>query len=426
MINQIQAPIELLNNLATLLADSGNKGALILIRLHGMSRMASIFGTRITEEIILGLIEKIEQGIRPTNTLMRLGRYEFAIFIANVLNRGHATLAANKVAGLLSQPIVIQGKERNLPFSIGLSVSPLHTTDPEQLCKYADLALIAAKITQSPYQVFDPEDLAGTVTDWDIEGDLEKAIANNQFTLNYQPKISAATGQIIGAEALLRWNHPTHGRIPPDQFIPIAERNGLMPKVTWWVLNSALRERKQWGNAAQSLSIAINISALDLTDKSFFKSVTSAIGLWNTPPELLTLEITEGSLMKDIAFSANILRKIQAHGIKVSIDDFGTGYSSLAYFKQLPANELKIDRSFILNILNDELDQHIVSTIIQMAKKMRLDIVAEGVETARMLDTLTELGCDIMQGYHIARPMPQQEFVAWIASNEQDDNRPGE
>ncbi len=387
----------------------------MLIRLNDMSRIASIFGTSITETIIKDLMEKFEQGVRPSDTIMRLGRYEFAIFIAGELNCGHATLAGNKIAGLLSEPVPIDNKERSISFSIGLSLSPLHTTDPEQLCKYADLALIAAKNTQSPYKLFDSERLASTITDWDIEGDLDKAITNNQLALNYQPKVSASTGRIIGAEALLRWNHPTHGRIPPDKFIPIAERIGIMPKLTWWVLNTALRERRQWGNAADNISIAINISALDLTDKSFFKSVTSAIGLWNTRPDLLTLEITEGSLMRDIAFSATILRQFRTYGIKVSIDDFGTGYSSLAYFKQLPADELKIDRSFILNVLNDELDQHIVSTIIQMAKKMQLDIVAEGVETAKMQAALTALGCDTIQGYHIAKPMSQSDFIAWIA-----------
>jgi len=256
------------------------------------------------------------------------------------------------------------------------------------------------------------------VTDWDIEGALECALENHQLSLHYQPKISAHTGKPIGAEALMRWNHPTRGLIPPTKFIPVAERIGIMPKLTWWCLNTALRERRNWGEGTDNMSVAVNISALDLTDVGFIDAATNATGIWNTRPDLLCLEVTEGLLMHDISLSAGILNKLHRHGIRISIDDFGTGYSSLAYFKQLPADELKIDRTFITNILKDELDHHIVSTIIQMANKFHLDIVAEGVESQMQQQALTKLGCDIIQGYHVSRPMPQDEFIAWIASQD--------
>ncbi|WP_029132338.1 putative bifunctional diguanylate cyclase/phosphodiesterase [Sedimenticola selenatireducens] len=414
----ISPPLQLLDQLGKLTTSATANSALMLISLHGLRRIGNIFGSRLSEQIMHDLIQQLECAIRPDDRILRPGRFELAVLISGLQNRGHAVLAANKLADILGTPIEISKKDRKFPFSIGMALSPEHTSDPEQLLRYAEIASLASEITQTPYQIYSHDDLESIVTDWDIEGDLDNAIANNQLSLHYQPKISARDGRLLGAEALMRWRHPVHGMIPPDRFIPVAENMGIMPKLTWWCINTALRERIEWGQPASSLSVAVNISALDLTDERFIKSVLGAIGIWDTPPELLTLEITEGSLMKDIALSADILKRLQSYGIRISIDDFGTGYSSLAYFKQLPADELKIDRSFIVNILDNDLDRHIVSTIVQMARKLRLDIVAEGVETALTQQQLIELGCDIIQGYHIARPMPQAEFIKWSKSHD--------
>jgi predicted signal transduction protein with EAL and GGDEF domain len=413
----IATPSQLLDHLDRLIAPPGKRCALMLISLHGLKRMGSIFGARLSERIIADLVAQLEAAIRPDDLVIRSGRFEFAVFISGLRNRGHGVLAANKLAGILDTPIAIGTRERKFPFAIGMAFSPQQTRDPELLFRYAEIAARAAKITQTPYQIYSHDDLAAIVTDWDIEGDLDCAISDHQLTLHYQPKVASRSGRLLGAEALMRWRHPLHGMIPPDRFIPVAERMGIMPKLTWWCLNTALRERQEWGDPARDLTVAVNISALDLTDERFIEAVSSAIGLWDARPELLTLEITEGSLMQDIARSADILKRLQDSGIRISIDDFGTGYSSLAYFKQLPADELKIDRSFILNILDDDLDRHIVSTIIQMARKLRLEIVAEGVETADMREALIELGCDIIQGYHIARPMPHAAFVTWARAH---------
>nr|WP_305793222.1 GGDEF domain-containing phosphodiesterase [Sedimenticola hydrogenitrophicus] len=400
-----------------LIAPADKRCALMLISLHGLKRMGSIFGARLSERIIADLVAQLGAATRPDDRVIRSGRFEFAVLISGLRNRGHGVLAANKLAGILDTPIAIGSRERKFPFAIGMAFSPEQTRDAEQLFRYAEIAARAAKITQTPYQIYNHDDLAAIVTDWDIEGDLDSAITDHQLTLHYQPKIASRSGCLLGAEALMRWRHPVHGMIPPDQFIPVAERMGIMPKLTWWCINTALRERQEWGDPARDLSVAVNISALDLTDERFIEAVSSAIGIWDARPELLTLEITEGSLMQDIARSADILKRLQGNGIRISIDDFGTGYSSLAYFKQLPADELKIDRSFILNILDDDLDRHIVSTIIQMARKLRLEIVAEGVETAPMREALVDLGCDIIQGYHIARPMPHAAFVTWARAH---------
>lgn len=410
---QIISPLEVLQLLAEKISRNG-RGALLHINMNGLQNMGTLYGARNAESIIIDLHSVLQNALRPDDLLLRSGRFEFVALLPDIMNRGHAVLATNKLANILATPVSIGLKERTLPFSIGLALSPEHSIDPEQLLRFAELASIASNISHTPYQLYASDDTGSIVTDWDIEGDLSRAIAADELSLHYQPKLCATTARIVGAEALMRWNHPVQGMVPPDRFIPVAEQSGLMPKLTWWCLNTALRERIKWGGIGER-SVAVNVSALDLEDEGFVKSIASALGIWNTPPELLIIEVTEGALMKDIALSANLLKLIRGHGVRISIDDFGTGYSSLAYFKQLPADELKIDHSFILNILNDELDQHIVSTIIQMAKKLNLAIVAEGIDTEPMLQRLIELGADLLQGYHIARPMPQEDFIEWIS-----------
>jgi len=417
-------PDQLLQQIDELASRKNTRGGLLMIRLHGLKKMGTIFGSGTTESIIQSLGEQLLQALRPDDRLLRMGRYELAVLLQGVLNRGHAVLAASKLAHLLETPVEIGRRHRKLAFSIGVSLMPEHSSDPETLLRYAELAAISARRAQLPYQLYSEIDPQSGVSGWDIEGELEHALSNGELSLHYQPKISAGSGRLLGAEALMRWQHPEKGNIPPDRFIPIAERIGLMPQLTWWCLNTALRQRQEWAGPDSSLDVAINISALDLGNEGFIQSVTNAIGIWGTPPERLTLEITEGSLMADIALSAEILKRIRRHGIQISIDDFGTGYSSLAYFKQLPADELKIDRSFIHNILEDELDRHIVSTIIRMADRLHLNIVAEGVENARAQQVLTELGCDILQGYFLSRPLPQEQFIAWIQSRKQTGGHP--
>ncbi len=325
-------------------------------------------------------------------------------------------MAANKIAGLLEQPVVINNLPRKHPFSIGAALTPKNTQDPEELFKFAELAAVSAQRTNVQYQLYSPGEIADVVSDWDIEGELEKAATNDELSLYYQPQIAAETGELKGAEALMRWNHPVHGMVQPGKFIPIAERIGIMPKLTWWCLNTALRELQSINCKNGRLTAAINISAADLADQGFTKAVADAIGIWNIEPHLLTLEITESSVMKDLELSARILDKIRTKGVKISIDDFGTGYSSLAYFRQLPVDELKIDRSFITNILESELDLHVVKTIIEMARALDLNIVAEGVESKHTKQILTKMGCRTIQGFYYSTPLPLEDFIAWVDS----------
>jgi EAL domain-containing protein (putative c-di-GMP-specific phosphodiesterase class I) len=214
----------------------------------------------------------------------------------------------------------------------------------------------------------------------------------------------------------MRWEHPVHGTVQPSTFVPIAEQIGLSSRLTWWCLNTALRELKLWNHDNDAISVAINITASDLTDKEFSKAVIDAIGIWNIKPQQLTLEITESSLMKDIELSSRILNNIRVKGVRVAIDDFGTGYSSLAYFKHLPVDEIKIDRSFITKILESEFDLHIVNTINEMAKALDLSVVAEGVESNDSKQIVTKLGCNTIQGFYYSKPIPLDDFIEWINS----------
>jgi len=416
MNNKIITPTEALHAINKLTVLSESTSGILFVKLHGLEHIGTIIGARTVEHIIADFTLQFQRVVQPHDTALRTGRFEFIILLSDILNQGHAILAANKIASILDQPILINEQPRKHPYSIGIALTPQNTSDPEELFRYAELAAISSQSSNITYQLYSADKIDDIFTDWDIEGELEKSIARNDLSLFYQPQISAHTGEIIGAEALMRWNHPVHGTVPPSKFIPIAEKIGIMPKLTWWCLNTALREHQSWGNEKRGLSVAINISANDLTDKGFANAVSDAIGIWNIKPQLLTMEITENLLMKDIELSANILSKIKKKGVRISIDDFGTGYSSLSYFRQLPADELKIDRSFITNILKSDLDLHVVKTITEMASSLDLNVVAEGVESEEIKQILSEIGCHTIQGFYYSKPLPLESFIEWIKS----------
>lgn len=234
--------------------------------------------------------------------------------------------------------------------------------------------------------------------------------------LHYQPKYEAPAGPIMGAEALLRWNHPTRGLVGPDQFIPIAEKTGLILSIGEWVINEACRQMREWINAGQGhWTIAVNISALQFAHASLVETVRAALARHDVPPACLTLEVTESTAMRDAEASLAVLKRLSGLGVTISIDDFGTGYSSLLYLKRLPATELKIDRGFVNQLENDNEDAAIVSAIVALAQQLNLRIVAEGVETAAQQKFLTGLGCDSLQGFLLGRPMPATEFLEHAA-----------
>jgi EAL domain-containing protein (putative c-di-GMP-specific phosphodiesterase class I) len=247
-----------------------------------------------------------------------------------------------------------------------------------------------------------------------LVGELRSVIDREGLQLHYQPKVDMATGRVLGVEALVRWPHPVEGMIPPDEFVPIAERTGLIGPMTDFVLRTALTDCRHWHDAGHHLSVAVNLSARSLLDADLVDDIARALTVSSVDPSKLTLEITETSVMSDAEYAMRVLNRLSAMGLTLAIDDFGTGYSSLSYLKRLPVNEVKIDKSFVLNMQEDENDAVIVRSIIDLARNLGLRVVAEGVETTDAWEALRGMGCDIAQGYYISRPLPADQFGAWL------------
>jgi EAL domain-containing protein (putative c-di-GMP-specific phosphodiesterase class I) len=247
-----------------------------------------------------------------------------------------------------------------------------------------------------------------------LVGELRSVIDSEGLVLHYQPKVDMATGWVIGVEALVRWPHPVEGLIPPDEFIPIAERTGLIGPMTDFVLRTTLAQCRRWEETGQHLSVAVNLSARSLLDADLVDDIARALRQSGVDPSMLVLEITETNVMSDAEYALRVLNRLSAMGVKLAIDDFGTGYSSLAYLKRLPVEEVKIDKSFVLNMQHDDNDAVIVRSIIDLARNLGLRVVAEGVETTGAWDALRDMGCDIAQGYVISRPLPVDQLNAWL------------
>jgi len=250
-----------------------------------------------------------------------------------------------------------------------------------------------------------------------IVGELRRALDRQELVLHYQPKACLADGEVRSVEALIRWNHPDRGLVGPDDFIPVAQQTGLIKPLTLYVINEALRQSREWQDAGARLAIAVNLSARSLVDPDFPVQVAGLLDRWGVEPSLLELEITESAMLTDPARTREILQQLNDMNIRISIDDFGTGYSSLAYLKRLPVSEIKIDRSFVMNMDNDEDDATIVRSTIDLGRNLGLDVVAEGVETATTWDQLVALGCTAAQGYYLSRPVPGADLLAWLSAS---------
>jgi diguanylate cyclase len=245
-------------------------------------------------------------------------------------------------------------------------------------------------------------------------GELRRAIDHQQLVLHYQPKVDAHTGQMLGVEALVRWQHPERGLIPPNDFIPLAERTGLISPLTHYVLDAALHQCHEWRQAGHELAIAVNVSARSLLDLGFPDQVAGLLARWELPARLLVVEITESTIMTDPTHALEILGQLNTMGVQIAIDDFGTGYSSMAHLKTLPVHELKVDRSFVSHMTSSASDAVIVHTTVDLGRNLGLRVVAEGVEDPQTLQELDALGCDAIQGYHISRPLPADDLIHWL------------
>jgi diguanylate cyclase (GGDEF)-like protein len=388
--------------------------ALALIDLDRFKEVNDTLGHHYGDQLLIQVGQRLRGVLRAVDTVARLGGDEFAVLLPRIETAEGAVAVARKLQAALDQPFVLEGLSLDVEASIGLALYPDHGNDPEELLQHADIAMYVAKETHSGFALFDlkldqhsPRRLA-------LLGELRRAIEGDQLLLHYQPKIDAHTSQVLGVEALVRWQHPTHGLIPPGDFIPLAERTGLIGPLTHYVLDAALRQCSQWRQAGHELPVAVNVSARRLLDLDFPDEVAELLTHWRVPARLLVVEITESTIMADPTHAIQILGRLNELGVQLSIDDFGTGYSSMAYLKTLPVHELKVDRSFVAQMTSDSRDAVIVHSTIDLGRNLGLRVVAEGVEDSLTLQHLDLLGCHAVQGYHISRPVPAQGLINWL------------
>jgi EAL domain-containing protein (putative c-di-GMP-specific phosphodiesterase class I) len=310
---------------------------------------------------------------------------------------------------------VIEGITLDIEVSIGI-VSSGPDDDPDALLRHADVAMYTAKEHRLGHARFDKNQEHATISRLTLLGDLRRALdANDEIELHYQPKMSVGTGELIGAEALARWQHPARGLIGPDEFIPVLEGTSLIHRFTIRVLDLALAQVRQWLDDGHRVPVAINVSTRSLLDMTFPDAVADALQRAGVPGELLAIEITENTIMADPVRAIDVLRRIRDLGVSTAIDDFGTGYSSMAYLKILPVDEIKVDRSFVREMATDHSDYTLVGSTVDLGHNLGLKVVAEGVEDADTATALEGLGCDIAQGYHFARPLAAEDFTGFLA-----------
>jgi EAL domain-containing protein (putative c-di-GMP-specific phosphodiesterase class I) len=301
--------------------------------------------------------------------------------------------------------------------SVGVALFPLHGDDPEALMRRAEIAMYVAKTSRSTFEVYSTEQEHYTKDRLALFADLRKAIEAGDLSLHYQPKVALPAGEVVGVEALARWHHPERGSVPPDVFVPLAEHTGLVRRLTTSVLDMALAQCRVWADHGLDLPVAVNLSVRDLLDPGLPVQVMELLDRYDLGPDSLQLEITESSMMDQPARALDVLNALADLGLELAIDDFGTGYSSLAYLQRLPVRQLKIDRSFVTGMSDNENDAAIVRSTIDLGHSLALTVVAEGVEDAGSIDLLSGAGCDLAQGYHVARPMPGDEIEAWLTSS---------
>jgi predicted signal transduction protein with EAL and GGDEF domain len=358
---------------------------------------------------------RLQASLRPTDLLARLGGDEFAMVLPDT--SATEALAVARALGLsLEASFVIAGQAFSLGASIGVALAPEHGTDVDTLLQHADVAMYVAKRSELGCAVYDALTDTHSPTVLALTADLHQAIAEDQLVLHYQPQLLLQTQHVYGVEVLVRWAHPVHGLIPPDKFIPLAERTGAIIPLTAWVLDRALRQCRAWLDAGIDLSISVNISLRNLRDPELCQTLETALARYEVAPERLCLELTESMIMTDVAAAKVVLQRLAALGIRLSIDDFGTGYSSLAYIAHLPVTEVKIDRSFVQHLTTDESDAIVVASTIGLGRSLGLHSVIEGVEDAVTCDLLRAWHGDAVQGYFFSRPLPARELETWLRS----------
>ena len=385
--------------------------AMLLIDLDRFKEVNDTLGHDYGDALLIEVAERLGSALRRGDTLARLGGDEFAVLVAGAPDREAVIDVATRLQDALRRPFALRGVAVELEASIGVALYPEHGTNVGRLLQRADVAMYEAKRGRLGVATYTAERDPYSADRLGLLAELRSAIEHDELVLHYQPKVSLQTGELVGVEALVRWQHPTRGLLGPDAFIPLAERTGAVADLTRWVVDHALADCR-----ALDLPVAVNLAAANIVDVTLPAAIGAALERHGVPAERLVCEISEHTVMADPVRATAVLGGLRELGVGLSLDDFGTGHSSLSYLKRLPLDEVKIDRSFVAGMADDENDAVIVRSTIDLARNLGLRVVAEGVETAEIMDELARLSCDTAQGFHISRPLPAERLSAWLAA----------
>ena len=392
-------------------AQDNTQVAVLYLDIDNFKQINDSLGHETGDRMLVAVVERLWQCIPATDTLSRLSGDQFVILLSDIRDSAAAARVAHAIRDAFAEPLAVGSHSLGTSFSIGISLFPADGRDFDTLLKHADTAVRNAKEGgRNTYRFFTRSMNADILEQMRLTGRLLPAVRNGEFLLHYQPQVHIGSGRIIGVEALIRWQHPEEGLVPPSRFIPLAEQSGHIVQIGEWVLHEACRQARAWQTEGlAAVVVAVNLSAIQFKRGNILDMVTAALAGSGLPPQCLELELTESILLQDVAATMQTLQQLKALGIKLSIDDFGTGYSSLAYLKQLAVDKLKIDQSFVRDMLVDPDGASIVKAILQLGHSLQLDVIAEGVETPEQLAFLADAGCDEVQGYLFSRPLPADQ-----------------
>jgi diguanylate cyclase (GGDEF)-like protein len=397
--------------------DGGKSLALMLMDLNDFKEINNTMGHQTGDLLLQEVGRRLQSTVQKNETVARLGGDEFGILLPGTTEEG-ASPAAERLLRALEAPFAIGDLAVDMRASVGIAIFPKHGEDRDTLLRRADVAMYQAKRSADGYVMYSPERDSYSPKRLALMAELHRTIHKKELFLVYQPKVNLVTGSITGMESLARWQHPRFGFIPPDQFIPLAERTGFIKPLTMWGLETALSQSQAWHRQGLRVPVSVNVSTHVLHDGNFPDRVKRLLERMAIEPDLLELEITESMIMEDPAHALKILTQINRMGVALSIDDFGTGYSSLSYLKKLPANAVKIDKSFVTHMTEDHNDAQIVRSTIDLAHNLGMKVIAEGVENREIWECLQSLGCDEAQGYYMSRPSIAAEMTKWLLESE--------
>jgi diguanylate cyclase (GGDEF)-like protein len=391
----------------------GHMLAVLMLDIDRFKEINDTMGHAIGDRVLIEMGRRLRASLDDKDMLARFGGDEFVVLIEGG-SIGQIEQVAAALCETATLPMRIDAMELFLDASLGMAVYPEHGITAEELLRRADIAMYDAKQAHMRMQVYQTGRDAVHLYRLSLVNDLRRAIPNGELELYYQPKLNLGSRQVRHVEALLRWNHPQHGQIPPDEFIPLAEHSGIIRMLTDWVMHEVIRQCAAWSAQRLDIGVALNLSAMDLGCGDLPELLSVHLATYQVDPARIILEVTETAVMRDAVYALEVLNRLRACGVKLAIDDFGTGYSSLSHLKRLPVNELKIDKSFVMTMAEDNDDAVIVRSTIELAHNMGLKVVAEGVEDTRTLEMLRGYRCDVAQGYLISRPLPVGQLTEWL------------